>query len=93
MIASLAGVDVALRAFLGQFSALADDGVQVDGQLVISRPGTSVPSLGQQFPAHPIQLADVPPAEAGQKAPSVDGALTTQPSARSVLPARGTSAS
>ena len=56
---------------------------------------------GQQLAAHPVQLADVAPAEAAQEdaqsLPSrkrgVDGALTTLPRAQAAPPARNTSAS
>ena len=67
MIATLAGVVVALRALLGQPKRLADGGVQVDGQRIIARPVTSRPGSGQQLPAHPIQLTHVAPAETAQE--------------------------
>ena len=57
------------RAFLGQPVGLADGGVQVDGQGRVAGSGSSSPSLGQQLPAHPIQLADVAPPEAAQERP------------------------
>ena len=67
MIAPLAGVVVALRTLLDQPKGLADGGVQVDGQRIVARSPSSCPGLGQQFPAHPIQLAHVAPPETPQK--------------------------
>ena len=69
VIAPLAGVVVALAAFLAQSIGLADGGVQVDGQRIIARSGPSRPGSGQQLPAHPIQLADVAPPETPQEGP------------------------
>ena len=63
----MAGVVVALRAFLGQTKGLANGGVQVDGQGSTARSPTSRPGSRQQFPAHPVQLADVAPAETPQE--------------------------
>ena len=51
----------------GQPKRLAEGGVQVDGQRIIARPRTSLPGLGQQLPAHPIQLADMAPPETPQE--------------------------
>ena len=50
-------------------------------------------ALGQQLPAHPIQLADRgPTGSCAGKFFRVDGALTTQPMAPAVPPVRNTSA-
>ena len=78
---------------VGQPVALADGGVKVDGQRIIARSGASRPGPSQQLPAHPLQLPDVAPRKLRRKVPSVDGALTTQPGACSVPPARSASAS
>jgi len=67
VIAPLAGVVMALCALLGQPVSLADGGVQIDGQRIISRSCPSVPGSGQHLPAHPIQLAHVPPPETPQE--------------------------
>ena len=67
MIAPLAGVAVAARSFLGRSIGLADGGVQVDGQRPVARASPGGPGPGQQLPAHPIQLADMPPPEAAQE--------------------------
>ena len=48
---------------------LADGGVQVDSQRRVAGSGPSSPSLGQQLPAHPIQLTEVAPPEAAQEGP------------------------
>ena len=42
VIATLAGVVVALRAFLAQSVGLADGGVQVDGQRLVARTGACI---------------------------------------------------
>ena len=67
MIAPLSGVVVALGSLLAQAVGLADGGVQVDGQGLIARSSPSGPRSGQQFSAHPIQLAHVAPPEAAQE--------------------------
>ena len=64
MIAPLASVAVAAGALLGQAVGLADGGIEIIGQGAIA--GAS-PGPGQQFPAHPVELADVAPAEAAQE--------------------------
>ena len=69
VIASLAGVVVAAGALLAQSVGLADGGVQVDGQRLIAGTRASGPGPRQQLPAHPIQLAHVPPPEAAQEGP------------------------
>ena len=69
VIAPLAGVVVALAAFLAQSIGLADGGVQVDGQRIIARSGPNRPGSSQQLSAHPIQLADVVPPETPQEGP------------------------
>ena len=69
VIAPLVSAVVALRAFLAQSIGLADGGVQVDGQRTVARPGTSRPGMGQQLPAHPVQLTHVAPAETAQEGP------------------------
>ena len=69
MIASLAGVAVVARAFLGQTVRLADGGVQVDGQRPVAGSRASRPGPCQQLPADPIQLADVAPPETAQEGP------------------------
>ena len=69
VIAPLAGVVVALRTLLAKPKGLADGGVQVDGQRSVAGSGISSPGLGQQLPAHPIQLAHVAPPEAAQEGP------------------------
>ena len=69
VIAPLAGVAVVARPFLDQTVGLADGGVQVDGEWRVVRSGSSRPGPGQQFPAHPVQLADMAPTEAAQKGP------------------------
>ena len=67
VIAPLAGVAMVAGALLGQTIGLADGGVQVDGQQRTAGSRPSSPGPGQQLPAHPIQLADVPPPEAAQE--------------------------
>ena len=71
VIAPPPGIAVVARPFLGQSVGLADGGVQVDGQRPVivrkSGSGASGPGPGQQFPAHPVQLADMAPPEAAQK--------------------------
>ena len=69
VIASLAGVAVVAGTLLGQSVGFADGGVQVDGQRPVTGSGTSGPGPRQQLPAHPIQLAHVPPPEAAQEGP------------------------
>ena len=69
VIASLAGVVVAPRPLLRQPVSFADGGVQVDGQRPVAGSRPSSPGPGQQLPAHPVQLADVPPPEAAQERP------------------------
>ncbi len=69
VIAALASIVVALRALLAQPVGLAESGVQVDGQRIIPRPGSSRPGPSQRLPAHPIQLAHVAPPETPQKGP------------------------
>ena len=101
VIAPLAGVAVVAGALLGQAVGLADGGIEVDGQGSVAGSRPSLPGLGQQFPAHPVQLADVAPAEAApegsQSLPSrkrgVDGAFTVPPMTRAVPPVRNASAS
>ena len=65
--ASLAGVVVVLRTLLGQPKGLAYGLVQVNGQGIMARSRTSCLGSGQQFPAHPIQLAHVAPPETPQE--------------------------
>ena len=67
MIAPLAGVAVVAGPILGQPVGLADGGVQVDDQRSVAGSGTSRPGPRQQFPAHPVQLADMAPPEAAQE--------------------------
>ncbi len=52
---------------LGQAVGLADGGVQVDGQRSVAGTGPGSPGPGQKLPAHPVELADVAPAEAAQE--------------------------
>ena len=54
---------------------LADGGVQVDGERPVAGSTTSGPGPGQQFPAHPVQLADMAPPEAAQEGPQGGGCL------------------
>ena len=54
-------------SLLGVSVGLADGGVQVDDQRSVGGSGPSGPGPGQQFPAHPVQLADVAPPEAAQE--------------------------
>ena len=95
VIASLASVAMVSRPLLGQPVGLADGGVQVDGQRPVAGSGAGGPGPGQQFPAHPVQLADMAPAEAAQERPQslpsrkrgVEGALTTlKPRAQAAPP-------
>ena len=69
VIAPLAGVPVAAGALLGQAVGLADGGVEVDGQGRVAGTSAGGPGPGQQFPADPVQLADVAPPEATQEGP------------------------
>ncbi|MCY4558527.1 MAG: hypothetical protein OXF79_19560 [Chloroflexi bacterium] len=72
MIASLAGVAVALRALLAQPVGLVHlrrMESQVDGQRISARAGASGPASGQRLPGHPIELADMAPPETPQKGP------------------------
>ena len=56
-------------------------------------PAPSGPGPRQQLAAHAVELTDMPPPEAAQEGPRVDGALTTQPRTPTVPPARSASAS
>ena len=87
VIAPLAGVTMVSRPFLVQSVGLADRRIKVDSQGCVagSRPGSPCPC--QQLAAHPVQLADVAPAKARRKVPSVDGALTRQSRTPAVPPA------
>ena len=71
VIAPLTGVAVVAGSLLEQSVGLADGGVQVDGQgrVIVQRSGSgaSSPGPGQQFSAHPIQLANMTPTEAAQE--------------------------
>ena len=67
MIAPLAGVTVVSRALLGQPVGLADGGIEVDGQGRVAGSRPSGPCPCQQLAAHPVELADVAPAEAAQE--------------------------
>ena len=101
VIASLASVAMVSRPLLGQPVGLADGGVQVDGQRPVAGSGAGGPGPGRQFPAHPVQLADMAPPEAARERPQslpsrkrgVEGALTMHPSTEEVRPARSASAS
>ena len=75
VIAPLAGIAVVASALLGQPVGLADGGVQVDGEWCVAGSRPSGPGPGQQFPAHPVQLADVAPPEAAQEGPKGGGCL------------------
>ena len=75
VIASLAGIAVVARPFLGQSVGFADRGVQVDGQRPVAGSRSSSPGPGQQLPAHPIQLANMAPSEAAQERPQGGGRL------------------
>ena len=70
------------RALLGQSVGLADGGIEVDGKWRVAGSGAGLPGPGQQLAAHPVQLADVAPAETAQEGPRVEGALTAPPRAR-----------
>ena len=61
------GLDLAAGALLAQTISLADSGINIDGQGPVAGSGPSGPGPGQQFPAHPVQLPHVPPAEAAQE--------------------------
>ena len=67
VIAPLAGVAMVARPSLGQSVGFADGGIQVYCQRPVTGSRTSGPGPGQQFPAHPIQLADLPPPETAQE--------------------------
>ena len=69
MIAPLAGVVVAAGSLLVQSVGLAGRGVQVDGQRPVGRSDAGGPGTHQQFPAHPVQLAHMSPAETAQEGP------------------------
>ena len=69
VIAPLASVAIVARPLLGQSIGLADGGVEVDGQRRVAGSGSGGSGPGQQFPAHPVELADVAPAEAAQEGP------------------------
>ena len=69
VIAPGAGVAVVAGALLGQAVGLADGRIEVDGEWCVAGSGPSRPGPGQQFPAHPVQLADMAPAEAAQEGP------------------------
>ena len=64
MITPLAGVAVMAGSLLAQAVGLADGGVQVDGEWRVAGSCSGLPGPCQQLAAHPVQLADVPPAEA-----------------------------
>ena len=101
VIAPLASVAMMTGALLAQAVGFADGGVQVDGQGQVPGTSPSGPGPGQQFAAHPVQLADVAPAKAAQEGAQslpprrrgVDGAFTVPPRAQAVRPARSASAS
>ena len=67
VIAPLAGIAVVACPFLVQSIGLANGGIEVDGQRRVAGSGPSGPGPCQQLPAHPVQLADVAPAEAAQE--------------------------
>ena len=69
VIASPAGVVVALGTLFAQAKGLADGGVQVDGQRLAVKSSAAGLGLGQQLTAHPIQLAHVAPPEAAHERP------------------------
>ena len=69
VIAPLTSVAVMAGPLLGQPVGPAHGGVQVDGQRPVAGSTTSGPGPGQQLPAHPIQLAHMPPTEAAQEGP------------------------
>ena len=66
---SSTGQAVVAGALLGQTAGLADGGVQVDDQRPVAGSGAGGPGPGQQFPAHPVQVADMTPPEAAQERP------------------------
>ena len=53
---------------------LANGGVQVHSQQPVVVSGTGCPGLGQQFPAHPVQPADMASAEGAQSGRRLDHA-------------------
>ena len=61
------GQVVVADALPGQAAGLADGGIEVDGQGSVAGSRPSLPGPGQQLPDHPVQLADMAPAEAAQK--------------------------
>ena len=67
VIAPLAGIAVMAGSLLVQAISLADGGINIDDQGSVAGSGPSRPGPGQQFPAHPVQLPYVPPAEAAQE--------------------------
>ena len=67
MVAPGAGVAVVAGALLVQTVGLADGGVQVNGKWRVAGSGSGLPCPCQQLAAHPVQLADVAPAEAAQE--------------------------
>ena len=69
-------------ALFGQLVGLADGGVQVDGERPVAGSGAGGPSPGQQFPAHPVQLADVAPPEAAQEGTESGGRFDHAPQHR-----------
>ena len=79
VIAPLAGVAVMAGALLAQTISLADSGINIDGQGPVAGSGPSGPGPGQQFPAHPVQLPHVPPAEAAQEGAQGGGRLDHTP--------------
>jgi len=66
VIATLPLAVMLAGSFLGPAIGLAIGGIQVDGQRSVARSATGGPGPRQQFPAHPVQLADMAPPEAAQ---------------------------
>ena len=75
VIAPLAGIAVVAGALLGQSVGLADRRIKVDGERCVAGSGPSRPGLGQQLPAHPVQLADMAPPETAQEGAQGGGRL------------------
>ena len=75
MIAADVGVPVVDGAFLGQAARFADRRVEADREGRGPGSGSGGPDSPEDLPAHPVELADVAPAEAAQERAEVEAAF------------------
>ena len=88
MIAAPPGIGERAPALLLQAIGLAHGGVEIDREGGGTRTGTGGPGPREEFPAHRIELPDVPPAEAAQERAERGGRLDREPedTARATCP-------